>query len=424
MSILFKNAAVLATEDGKFKYLENAYLGTDGAFIDYIGLQKPAKAYDTETDMSGKMLIPGLVNSHTHTAMVLLRGVGSGLPLQQWLETIWPLEDKMTDYDLEVGTDHAILEMLACGTTSFTDMYTHPSHTQVCVARSGIKANMSSVFIFGFDEPSYEDFYRRKDALMFYRDYNNTADGRLKTDFGIHAEYTNRPDFVEKLVAEASVFDTRLHIHLSETKKEHDECVKKYGKTPAKWFDDLGAFDMKTIAAHCVWCTDDDLDLMAKKGVSPVMNPSSNLKLGSGIVPVAKMHKRNMNVCVGTDGAASNNNLNMFEELHIATILDSNNKPDEMLRAATVNGARAQGRFDTGELVVGKRADIVAVNMDAPHLVPNIDPVALVVYSAQASDVCMTMVDGKILYKDGEFLTMDRDRILAESKAVSLKLLR
>jgi 5-methylthioadenosine/S-adenosylhomocysteine deaminase len=205
--------------------------------------------------------------------------------------------------------------------------------------------------------------------------------------------------------------------------------VEKYGKTPARWFYDLGTFDSPTFAAHCVWVTEEDMALMLEKGVSPVHNPTSNMKLGSGFAPVQRMLDLGLNVALGTDGAASNNNLNMLEELHLAAVLHNGYhrdptilKPAQLLAMATRNGARLQGREDTGELAVGKKADIIALDLTKPHLYPNLDPLALTVYSAQGGDVAMTMVDGKVLYENGEFLTLDRERILHDAKAAVKRL--
>ena len=220
-----------------------------------------------------------------------------------------------------------------------------------------------------------------------------------------------------------------MHIHLSETKSEHDTCIEKYGKTPAQWMNDLGVFDVPSAAAHCVWVTEEDRTLLRQKGVSVVHNPTSNMKLGSGFAPVPQLLTEGVNVALGTDGAASNNNLNMLEELHLAAILHNGYHRDaallpagQVLEMATVNGARLQGRDDTGTIEAGKRADIMAIDLSAPHLCPHLDTVGLAVYSAQAADVCMTMVDGRVLYENGEFLTLDKERVLYEARAAAKRL--
>ncbi|NLK06028.1 MAG: amidohydrolase family protein, partial [Spirochaetales bacterium] len=202
---------------------------------------------------------------------------------------------------------------------------------------------------------------------------------------------------------------------------EHEGCIERYGMTPVQWFEERGYFRIPTYAAHCVWCTEDDLRILRKHNVSVVHNPESNMKLGSGFAPIPRMLELGINVALGTDGAASNNNLNMFEEMHLASVIHNGYtldpvimKPETVLSMATVNGACVQGRPDTGTLEVGKKADIVAVNLDAPHMKPSLNLMALLVYSAQGSDVTMTMVDGKILYEDGEYRTLDKEKIYAE----------
>ncbi|KAF5028122.1 5-methylthioadenosine/S-adenosylhomocysteine deaminase [anaerobic digester metagenome] len=191
--------------------------------------------------------------------------------------------------------------------------------------------------------------------------------------------------------------------------------------TPVRWLEERGFFRIPTYAAHCVWCTEDDLQVLKQYDVSVVHNPESNMKLGSGFAPVLRMLELGINVALGTDGAASNNNLNMFEEMHLASVIHkgyTNNPvimdPATILKMATINGAKLQGRFDTGTLEVGKRADLVAVDMDKPHMQPNLNPLSLLVYSAQGSDVSLTMVDGRVLYENGEYLTMDKERIYRE----------
>jgi len=421
MSILFKNAKIIATEGNNFKVLKNAYLGVDGKYIDYIGTEEPKKKYTETFDMYNKLLMPGLVNSHAHSAMNLLKGIGSDLPLQDWLNQIWPIEGKMRADEFKSGMDMIILEMLAGGTVSFSDMYMMPLITHESIGKSGIKADLTRVFMGGDKDTDYASYPKRTESLQFHKDFDGAYDDRLHVDFSIHAEYTIYEGLALKWAEEIQKIGGRFHTHLSETKKEHMECIEKKGMTPAAWFKKAGFFNLPTYCAHCVWVSNEDIDIFKEKGVTVVHNPSSNMKLGSGFAPVPKMLEKGINIALGTDGSASNNNVNMFEEIHLASIIHNGYrcdptimKPSQIIRMATVNGARAQGRFDTGSLEVGKKADIIALNLDAPHLVPDNDTLALVTYSAQASDVCITMVDGKVLYRDGEFLTMDRDKIFHE----------
>lgn len=420
MKLLFKNAVILIKENGKYKTI-NGFLGVDGKYIDYIGEKEPDKKYDIEKDYSNKLLMPGLINSHTHSPMVFLRGLGSGHDLQDWLYNyIFPTEAKIGTSQIKWASYYAILEMIRGGTTSFTDMYFFPEETAEAVIESGIKANINK-YITCFDDNQKIEDSGIPASVKFFEDYHNKADGRLKVDFSIHAEYTNKKHIVKEYSRLAKEYGARMHIHLSETKSETEECIKRYGVTPAAWFNELGTFDVPTCAAHCIWVNEDDVKILADNNVTIMHNPTSNMMLGSGFAPIGKFKRYGINLALGTDGAASNNNLNMFEELHLGNIISDGFhldptyvSDDEMLDMATINGAIGQGRDDTGELKVGKCADIIAVDFNALHLNPIFEYVPLLLTSAQASDVCMNMVDGNILYEDGKFLTLDEEYIRKE----------
>ena len=431
MKRLLKGADILAWENNGFVCLKNGYLGIDGDRIDYLGAEPPREAYDEGMDMTGKLLLPGLVNGHTHTGMSLLRGLGSDLPLKEWLfDTVFPVEDRLTDEDLRIGMELSMLEMIASGTTSVTDMYMGAGYCAPAILASGLKANLCRPMQ-SFDPDEEPMTCRRmKEMLALYEEWNGAGDGRIVTDFSIHAEYTCTERMVRAAAEEAGKRGAGMHIHLSETEAEQQNCVEKYGMTPAQWFDSLGAFDGRAYAAHCVWLTAEDRALLKERDVTVIHCPESNLKLGSGVADVPAMLAEGVTVALGTDGAASNNNLNMLEEMHLAALLHKGVRHDptvlplnEVLKMATVNGAKLQGRTDTGALAVGKKADIVAVDMDRPHLVPCIDPLSNLLYSAQAADVTMTMADGKILYENGDFLTLDRERILFEARQAARRLL-
>ena len=427
MKRLLKGAQILA-RDG---CLENGYLGIDGDRIDYIGTAEPKAPYDEVRDMSGKLLLPGLINGHTHTGMSLLRGLGSDLPLDKWLfDTIFPVEDRLTNDDLRLGMELSMLEMVASGTTSFTDMYMGAAYCAPAILSAGMKANLCRPLQSFDPEEEPMTCRRMREMLSLYEEWNGAGDGRIRVDFSIHAEYTCTEKMVRAAAEEAQKRGAGMHIHLSETAAEQQNCVEKYGLTPAQWFDRLGAFDLRAYAAHGVWLTAEDRALLKERGVTVVHCPESNLKLGSGVADVPALTAAGINVALGTDGAASNNNLNLLEEMHLAAILHKGVRrdptllsPQTVLQMATANGAKLQGRADTGILAVGNRADIIAVHMDRPHLVPNPDPLASLVYSAQGADVCLTMADGRILYENGEYLTLDRDRILFDARRAAKRLL-
>ena len=424
MKTLFTDCAILAWENGGFSVIKNGCLGVEDETICYVGESVPAEAYDVIKKMTGKILIPGLYNCHTHSPMVLLRGVGSDLPLDKWLfGEVCPIEDKLTPEDIEAGSYLALMEMIAGGTVSFSDMYFSPERTAVAVANSGMRANINRpVQCFDPDERP-EDSFRIKEAQALYDRFNGYADGRVLIDWCIHAEYTCTEPAVRRVSELCKAVNGNMHIHLSETESEHLACKEKYGKTPAEWFEALGAFDCGAFAAHCVTLEDGDIDVLKRHGVSVIHNPTSNLKLGSGIAPIQKYVDRGLNVAIGTDGAASNNNLNLFEELHLAALINNGELRDatimnaeSVLKMATVNGAKAQRRENSGVLAVGCRADIVAVDTDRPHMTPCLDIPALLVYSAQASDVVMTMCDGKVLYENGEYKTIDAEKTYYNAK--------
>ena len=427
MKLLLKNCDILTYENGAWRTLRNAYLGVDGDKICWLSETRPLDNYDEEKSMSGKLLMPGLVNCHCHSPMVFLRGVGSDLNLQDWLyQHIFPAEAKWTDAGVKSASYLSILEMLACGVTSYSDMYYLNRNTIEAVTEAGIKANICRSTM-GYPDVRYEDNVECAEGIALFDEFHNSADGRVRIELCIHAEYTNTPDNIRAFSAACKERGARMQLHLSETKREHEECIAKYGKTPAELFDSLGTFENPTTAAHCVWVSDSDIDLLLARGVSPVHCPSSNMKIGSGFAPIQTMLDRGLNVTLGTDGAASNNNLNMFEEMHLASIIHNGYhhdpvivKPGDLLKMATLNGAALQGRPDTGNLCVGMKADIIAIDFDKPHLIPAFDYPAMLAYAAQDSDVCMTMVDGRILYENGEFKTLDAEKIKAEAR-IALK---
>ena len=423
MKTLLCNADILTVQDGNFVTIPGGFLGVDGATICYLGRQRPKERYDCERELRGKLLIPGLYNCHCHAAMVALRGVGSDLPLQNWLfDKIFPMEDRLTPKQIRVASELAILEMLASGTVSFTDMYMSPDETAEVVLASGIKANLCRpVQCFDAQEP-YEKNFRAQESVALFDRYHGAGDGRLRIDFSIHAEYTCTDRVVRAYSEDCNARHGRMHLHLSETKLEQEQCMARHnGKTPTAYFYEMGTLNAPTTAAHCVWVTPEDREILKACGVSPVHNPTSNLKLGSGFAPVPEMLEMGLNVTLGTDGAASNNNLNLLEELHLASVVHNGYrldptimKPEQVLKMATENGARAQGRERCGTLAVGNRADLVAIDLTKPHMRPSFETLPALTYQAQASDVCMTMVDGRILYENGVYLTMDQERIYYE----------
>ena len=354
-------------------------------------------------DLSGAIVMPGIVDAHCHAPMTLLRGVGGGLPLKRWLEeAIFPVEARMTDEDVAAGMTWGAMELLAGGVTCVADMYEHSLAGAAALAETGIKANVCRPGL-AFDDGTPEG--RLEECIDFVRNFRD-SNGRLLADICIHSEYLTDEKFCRALAAANHELKRPLNVHVSETRREHEECMARHGKTPIAYLAETGLLDYGGYAAHCVWCTDDDFKIMADRNVSLVHNPSSNMKLASGFARVCRAAELGVNVALGTDGPASNDNLDMFEEMHLTSLIHKGVlldptvlSPWEVIEMATVNGAKALGRYDTGEIAVGKAADFCVVALDKPHLNPCVDPANLIVHSAHASDVAMTIVDGRIVYE-------------------------
>ena len=336
--------------------------------------------------------------------MTLVRGLGSGLPLQRWLEeAIFPVEAKMTPEDVYAGNVWGIMEMLAGGTTCVADMYDFPQEMVKALGEAGMKGRVCRVglnFVPG----------RLEECVKFTREANRdlaaAEQNRVWADLCIHSEYLTDEAFCRELAEANKELKRPLHFHVSETEKEHRECIGRHGKTPIAYLASTGILDHGGYAAHCVWCTDDDFRIMADKGVSLIHNPTSNMKLGSGFARVRRAMELGVNVALGTDGCASNDNLDMFEEMHIASLIHKGLAKDptalsawDVIDMATKNGAKALGMPDTGEIAVGKKADLCVVDLDKPHLTPCLDIPNLIVNSMHASDVVMTVVDGRVVYE-------------------------
>ena len=413
--MLFCNIGLV---DENFDYKENMYVGVQGDRIEYIGKEKPVKDYGEEYDGSRKVLMPGLVNAHTHSPMTLLRGYAENLPLDRWLnERVFPFEDRLNCDRAYYGTMLSIAEQLKSGTTSSSDMYFFQDGVLKAVKDAKAKTNFSrSLVSFGDDDFYHND--RVKEALEAVEKYHLTENGRIKVDMCLHAEYTNTLKFIEQFGEYTKDKGLINHIHLSETKSEHENCKQKYGKTPARVFYDAGAMDAQTLFAHCVWIEPSDIELFKEKGASVAHCPASNLKLGSGVCDTYALLQSGINVAIGTDSAASNNSLDMLREMYLAAILPKgiNNKadiitPKQILKMATRNGALAQGREDCGLVKEGFKADVIVLDLNKPNMYPDFDVINNIVYSANSSDVLLTMVDGEVLYRNGEFKYIDVEKV-------------
>ena len=419
MALLIKNVT-LVPMDGKREVVENTNIYVENGRISHIGELKDGIEVDKVIDGNNKVAMRGLINAHTHIGMSLLRNYADDFPLHEWLtQKIWPREAKLVGQDVYWGSLLSMVEMIQSGTTTFCDMYFFMDEVGKGLEESG----MRGVLTRGLIEEAGKSEEKLEDTRILHKNWNGKGDGRIKVMVAPHAPYTCGPAYMEKIIELAKELDTGIHIHLSETKKEVEDSFNTYGKSPVRHVYDLGLFELPTVAAHCVHVNQEDIEILKEKNVSPVNNPTSNLKLASGFAPIDKMLKSKVNVALGTDGPSSNNNLNMFEEIHIASIINKGVNMDavsvpaiDVLRMATINGAKALlWDEEIGSLEVGKKADIILIDMDKPHLYPMHNVISALAYSVQGSDVDTVMVDGKIIMEKREIKTLDVERIMYEA---------
>ena len=422
--ILLQNADVLLAA-GKVK---QASIAIEGTKIKTIGDVPDNWQADRIIDCTDMLAIPGLINAHTHAAMTLFRSYADDMLLMDWLKNkIWPAEANLTDEDVYWGTLLAIAEMLRSGTTSFADMYFFMSEAARAVEDSGIRAVLSR----GMAGVAPTAEQALKESEVFYKEWHNGADGRITVMLGPHAPYTCPPAYLRRVVDLAGRLGAEIHIHLSETAGEVADCIKQNGKSPIALMDELGVLDCGVLAAHCVHVSPEDMAIMAAQKVRVAHNPGSNMKLASGIAPVPDMLQAGIVVSLGTDGAASNNNLDMIEEIRLAATLHKVHRLDPLaipataaIDMATRQGAIALGLGSiTGTLAVGYKADIVLLDMRSPHWYPRHDRSSLLAYAAAGADVHTVLVDGRILLDNRRLTTIDEERLMAEVQQRSIRLL-
>lgn len=429
MSILIHNCtAVLMDQAGTV--LPGAYVAVEGTKIVSVGTVRPQGTFDQEIDGKGNVLMPGFVNAHTHVPMTAMRGYGDGNNLQDWLNNyIFPVEARWDDRAVRSCTALGLAEMIASGVTTIADMYMHTDIIAQEVASAGISANLCcGGVLFGdtFDPATHGDCVAQRELTEKWHNYN---DGQIRIDASIHGEYTSRKELWQWMADYARDHGLGMHVHISETKAEHEACLARHGKTPIQTLDEYGVWDGRAIAAHCVWTTPEDWAIMAEKGISAIHNPISNLKLGSGIAPVPAMKQAGVNVCLGTDGVSSNNCTDFFSDLKFAAILHNGANCDPLallpldaLKMATRDGGVALGR-KTGVIEAGYEADLILVDFSHLNLTPCHSVISNLAYAAHGSDVCMNMARGKVIYKDGDFLTIDLERVRREVADYALPLL-
>ncbi|MCL2478628.1 MAG: amidohydrolase [Treponema sp.] len=423
MDILFSDIITITMNDEK-PVLNHGYVGVEGRKISWVGENPPAEKAARVVDGSRRLLMPGLINSHSHLPMAVLRGYADDYRLREWLyDHIFPAESRLDDRCVAAGVRLGLAECIRFGVVSCTDMYFRLPEIAEAVLEAGTKANITNgILCLDMNNYDFEKDRSTVEVKEVLANCRSRGDGRLIVDAGIHAEYTSGPAVWRDSVAFAQDYSLRLQLHLSETEAEHNECIQKYHRTPAQMLNEAGVFSRKTTAAHCCWITEDDMDILASNGVTAAHCPVSNLKLSSGIAPVMKMRACGINTALGTDSVCSNNSHDMFEEIKTAALLQKYITGDpavlpayQAIKMATVNGALGQGREnETGSIRTGFDADLIMLNLDAPHLLPLNDPCAAVAYSTKGSDVCLTMVQGRVLYENGGYKTLDTEKIRSE----------
>ncbi|MEK5031433.1 amidohydrolase [Paenibacillus sp. FSL R7-0302] len=416
---------------GSDKPVLSGYMTLENELITYIGEAEPAVEDGAQVvDGSRLLFMPGLVNTHGHTAMSLLRGYGDDMVLQSWLqEKMWPMEEKFTGDDVYWGTSLSVLEMLKGGTTTFLDMYDHMDRVAEVTEQSGIRA----VLMRGVIGLCPEEVQQSKlaEAIAFARNWHGKADGRITTMLSPHAPYTCPPEFFMKFVQAAHDLDLPMHTHMSETRHEVEQNVADYGLRPVAHLEKLGMFTRPSLIAHGVHLNDEEIGILARHNVGVSHNPGSNLKLASGVARVPELLRAGIKVSLGTDGAASNNNLDMFEEMRLAALIHKGVSGDptavpapEALLMATEYGAQSIFLSGVGRLAAGMKADFIALDIDQPHLLPHTDLLSHAVYSASAKDVEHVWVNGRQVVKHGQCLTLDEEAIRRKAQETFESLLK
>ena len=419
--------------DEGFAYHPATYVGVRDGRICYIGATEPpdAASYHERYDGHGKLLMAAFYNAHAHAPMTLLRGYAENLALQDWLNgKVFPFEARIDDAAARPATDLAIAEMLRFGCAGFSDMYFFDDARCEAIAASGIKCNLSHS-IAAFDAPAYASLPEAAANAHLFDTWNNACDGRIKVDLCVHAEYTNGEAVCRDVAQAAQEHQAIVHVHVSETRSEVAACRTRHrGLSPVQFLEACGMFENPVVAAHCVWVDETDIAILAAHGATVACNPASNLKLASGFAPVPQLLSAGVNVALGTDGPASNNAHNLLRDAYLfATIYKGATgdptavTPEQALYAATRAGAQAQGRADCGAIALGNRADLTVLAIDVPWMHPATSMAANVVYSASGAEVVLTMVDGRVLYRDGTWPTIDVERATREVDAASARII-
>jgi len=423
-NILIKDATIISNE------IKKSSLLIQNDKIVEISDKLSVNDADEVINASGKVLIPGLVNTHTHLSMTLMRGLADDMPLDTWLNNyIWPVEAELNPEYCYAGALVACAEMIRSGTTCFNDMYFYMDHVAKAADEAGLRGIISHGMIdFGDEDKRRQEF---KESIRIIKKCHNTGNGRIQVAFGPHSPYTCSQELLSQVKRKASKYGVRIHIHVSETQKEVFDILEAHGKRPFEYLDELGFLGSEVTAAHAVWLSKNEIDIIKHSEVKLSHNPSSNMKLSSGVSPVSGLLNKDVCVSIGTDGPASNNNMDMFEEMKITALLQKVTTMDptvlnaeEVFKMATINGAKSLGLEDQiGSIEVGKKADITLIDARSPQLTPFRNPISHIVYSANGGNVDTVICNGEILMKNRKLLTLDENMILEAAQNASEELL-
>lgn len=420
-TILIKNALILSPN---INFEERQSLLIKDDIIAQIAPEIDESGVDKIIDANEKILLPGLINTHTHLSMTLFRGLADDLSLDSWLnDHIWPMEANLNGDYCYIGALLGAVELIKSGTTTFSDMYFYMEDVARAVDEAGIRAVLSYGMIdFGNAEKRENEI---KENLTLFENCNGMADGRIKVFFGPHSPYTASEELLIRVRELADEYNMGIHIHVSETQKEINDISEEKGLRPFEYLDKIGFLGPDVVAAHCVWLSDNEIDIIKKNNVKVSHNPCSNMKLASGIAPVSKLIENDICVSIGTDGASSNNNLDLIEELKTASLLQKVStldpkvlNSDEAIEMGTIKGAEALGLdSQIGSIEVGKKADIILIDTNCANMVPDSSsPSSNIIYSANGSNVDTTICNGKILMENKKLTVLDEQEVYDKAR--------
>lgn len=416
--IRFYNGRLLSFKNG-FEITDDE-VWTNGSEIAFVGKNHDKKA-DREIDLNGNLLMPAFKNAHTHSAMTFARSLADDLPLQPWLyDMIFPMEAKLNESDIYTLSRLAFLEYLSSGISACFDMYYYPE----AMAKASVDAGFRTVMC-----GAVNNFKESVSLLDEYYQKYNSYDELISYRLGFHAEYTTSKELMSGIALLAEKHEAPVFTHSSETKSEVEGCLERYGKTPTELFEELGLFNYGGGGFHSAWMSENDLEIYKKHGIWAVINAGSNSKLASGIAPLEKMQKAGINTAIGTDGPSSNNALDMFREMYLAAVTQKLKTSDaaacdaaELLKAATVGGAHCMGLYNCDIIDTGKKADLTVIDLHRPNMQPINNIIKNIVYSGSKENVKLTMINGKILYENGEFIGTDIEKIYYEVQKITDRL--